>query len=197
MTQDLLHLLPQWGPWLLAISAFLSCMMIPMPTSFLLLTAGALSGTGHLHLPVLLVAAAIGASLGDLAAFLLARRLGPWLNQPGTKRAALMARARQFLDRRGTLAVFLSRWLITPLGPSMNYVAGAAGQPLPSFAAASVAGEFLWATIHLLVGHIFGRNFRHDESAAIKAVIIGLVLAFLFYLLRRWIIRRRARPTGN
>lgn len=197
MTQELLHLLPQWGPWLLAISAFLSSMMMPLPSSFLLLTAGALSGTGHLHLPVLLVSAAIGASLGDLAAFFLARKFGPWLNRTGTKRAALMMRARKFLDKRGTMAVFLSRWLMTPLGPSMNYVAGAAGQPLHSFAAASVTGEFLWATIHLLFGHFFGRSFRQDESAVVKAIVVGLVLATLLYLLRRWIIRRHDRRADD
>lgn len=187
-------LLPQWGPWLLAASAFLSCMMVPVPTSALLLTAGALSGTGHLHLPWLVLAACAGASMGDVAAFSLARRLGPWLNRAGTKRAQLMARAQDFIARRGLLAVFLSRWLITPLGPAINYVAGAAGMALPRFAIASLAGEFLWAVIHLGIGHLVGRNFRHDEGAALKALAVGLVLAGLLFAARA-IWRRTRRGT--
>lgn len=58
MKQDLLQLLPVWGPWLLGLSAFLSCLMLPMPTSFLLISAGALSGVGH---DFLLAALLIGA----------------------------------------------------------------------------------------------------------------------------------------
>lgn len=179
MTHDLLALLPQWGPWIVAVSAFLSCLMIPVPTSVLLLTAGALSGTGHLHLPVLILAAAAGATAGDLAAFALARRIEPRLARPGSRAAAALARARRFIQRRGVMAVFLSRWLVTPIGPATNYVAGAAGLPLPRFLAASAAGEVLWATIHLTAGHLFGRQFRTTESAALKAVAVGLVLGAL------------------
>lgn len=185
MTRDLLALLPQWGPWIVAVSAFMSCMMVPVPTSFLLLTAGALSGTGHLHLPLLVLAAALGGTLGDLAAFSLARRVGPWLNRPGSRAATALIRARRFLDRRGMMAVFLSRWLITPLGPPTNYVAGAAGLPLPRFLAASAAGEVVWAVLHLLAGHVFGRQFRETESAAMKAVGAGVVLGAVFWLGRR------------
>lgn len=184
MRQELLALLPQWGPWLLAVSAFLSCMMVPLPTTFLLLTAGALSGTGHLHLPDLLIAAALGATLGDLSAFSLARRLGPWLHRPASRFAPLMARAERFLARRGMMAVFLSRWLITPLGPPVNYVAGAAGLGLPRFLLASVAGEILWATLHLGIGHVFGRQVHRDAAAPMKALALGAVLAVILIGLR-------------
>lgn len=193
MTQDLLDLLPQWGPWIIAASAFLSCLMLPVPTSFLLLTAGALSGTGHLHLPELMIAAAVGATLGDLAAFLLARRVGPWLDRPGSHTAAALRHARGFVEKRGAMAVFLSRWLVTPLGPATNYVAGAAGLPLPRFLAASAAGEVVWAVLHLLAGHLFGRQFRETESAALKAVAVGAVLAAVFWLVNAVRRRRHAK----
>ncbi|WEF23294.1 hypothetical protein [Paracoccus sp. S3-43] len=109
MTQALAALLPHWGPLVLAVSAFLSCMMVPLPTSALLLTAGALSGTGHLWLPEL--------------------------------------------------------------------VAG-------RFAAASLAGECLWAVLHLTLGHLMARGLRHSEGAALKAVAVGLVLAAVLLALR-------------
>ena len=32
MMADLAALLPVWGPWLLAGCAFMSCMMVPVPT---------------------------------------------------------------------------------------------------------------------------------------------------------------------
>lgn len=194
MTQGLAALLPHWGPLVLAVSAFLSCMMVPLPTSALLLTAGALSGTGHLWLPELVAGAVVGATGGDLAAFGLAHRLEPWLNRPGSRRAALFGRARALIARRGVLAVFLSRWLISPLGPATNYVAGATGMAAGRFAAASLAGECLWAVLHLTLGHLMARGFRHGEGAALKAVAVGLGLAAVLLGLR-WLWHRKGGGT--
>lgn len=190
MTQDLLDLLPQWGPWLLAASAFLSCMMIPLPTSFLLMTAGALTGTGHLDLPLMILGATLGATAGDIAAFLLARRIGPWLARPGTRRAVLMGRARDFIARRGVLAVFLSRWLVTPIAPATNYVAGAAGLPLSLFILASAGGELIWAVLHLIAAHAATRMFRDHEQAFVIAIATGAVLAAILGV---WHWRRGGR----
>ena len=178
-------LLAAWGPWLLALSAFLSCMMIPVPTSVLLVSAGALTGTGHLQLAEMAAAAVVGASLGDLAAFRLARRLQPWLDRPG-RRAALMARARDLVARHGAWAVFLSRWLVTPLGPASNYVAGAAGLSPVRFMAATVPGEAIWAAVHLALGHLAGRGFRGAEDAALKALALAAALGLVLAAWRIW-----------
>ncbi|WP_042246598.1 DedA family protein [Paracoccus sp. PAMC 22219] len=75
MIADLTALLPVWGPWLVGAMAFLSCMMVPVPTSAVLVAAGALTGTGHLDMGLIWVGAVLGASAGDAAAFLLARRM--------------------------------------------------------------------------------------------------------------------------
>ncbi|OJH45989.1 hypothetical protein IE00_01840 [Paracoccus sp. SM22M-07] len=190
MMADLAALLPVWGPWLLAGCAFLSCMMVPVPTSVLLISAGALAGTGHLQLIPIAAGAIIGASLGDLSAFLLARRLQPLLS----RHARLLERAQRLVARRGMLAVFLSRWLVTPLGPATNYVAGAAGLTLPRFMAASIPGEVIWATLHLATGHLAGRGFRHQEAAALKALAVALPLAAAIWLLHRHWQRRHHDP---
>ncbi len=97
-------------------------------------------------------AAVVGAPMGDILAFLLARRLHPWLARPG-RRGAVLARAQALVARRGASGVFLSRWLITPLGPASNYVAGAAGLSLPRFMAASVPGKAIWVAVHFTFGH--------------------------------------------
>lgn len=183
MIADLAALLPVWGPWLVGAMAFLSCMMVPMPTSALLVAAGALTGTGHLDLTLIGLGAVLGASAGDAAAFLLARRLRPWLMRG--RRGAILARAQALIARRGAGAVFLSRWLVTPLGPATNYVAGAAGLSLARFMAASIPGEMLWAALHLGAGHLAGRGFRGDEAAALKALAAAAVLAAAFWAGRR------------
>ncbi|MGV3693224.1 MAG: DedA family protein, partial [Paracoccus marcusii] len=88
---QLTALLPVWGPWLVGAMAFLSCMMVPVPTSAVLVAAGALTGTGHLDLGLIGAGAVLGASAGDAAAFLLARRMRPSLMR--RRRGAITARA--------------------------------------------------------------------------------------------------------
>lgn len=193
MSAGLASLLPQGGPWLLGICAFLSCMMVPVPSSVLLISAGALAGTGHLGLPGLWLGAVAGALAGDLAAFALARHLQPWLARRG-RLARLMGRAQALIARRGAVAVFLSRWLVTPLGPATNYVAGAAGLSLRRFLAASVPGEMLWAGLHLGAGHLAGRGFRGDEAAAIKALVAAAALGLGLWGARRLWHRRQGGP---
>lgn len=194
MTETLQALLPEWGPFLLAASAFLSCMMLPLPTSALLITAGALSGTGHLSLPALVAGAWLGAAAGDLTAFSLAHRLGPRLEAMGGKRKALFDRARQFIAHRGPPAIFLARWVITPLGPASNYVAGATGMKTSRFLLASLPGEFLWVLTTLGAGHLFSRGFRGDADAIGKcAIIVALMLALLWLAHHLW--HRHGRPT--
>ena len=195
MKQELLSLLPVYGPWLIAGCAFLACLMIPVPSSALLLAAGALAGTGHMDLPALFVAAAGGAICGDLTAFFIARRMKPWLDRPGTKRAKVMGKARDFVTRHGLLALFLGRWLITPIGPAANYVTGAAGLPLSRFLIATVPGEALWAGLQLTIGHLFGRHFHGADKAEIKAIAAVILLVLAAVLLRHLWRKRRAIPT--
>lgn len=187
---DLLHLISQYGLSIVMLTTMLACLMLPAPATPVLLAAGTLTGTGHLHLPEIFAAALIGAIAGDVLACLIAREIAPRLIRNSPRRAAIFARAQQLLDRRGDLALFLGRWLISPLGPALNYVAGMAGFPLPRFILASAAGEAVWAALYLGIGHLFGRNYRAaahdiaDGSIAIMVLVIGCAVALILW--RKW-----------
>lgn len=184
---DPLTLIGQFGLPVVFLAAMLACMMIPAPASVILIAAGTMTGTGQLHWPYVYAAAVSGAICGDVLAYSLAARLGARLNRPGTRRAALFHRAAGFLDRRGGIAIFLSRWLVSPMGPPINYVAGSAAFPLIRFLPVSLAGELVWASIHLSIGHFFGSNYHaveHDLGDGVLLigvlVIGGIVSAFLW-----------------
>ncbi|WP_265500437.1 hypothetical protein [Paracoccus beibuensis] len=103
-------------------------------------------------------------------AFLLARRLQPRLASgcgAGTRAGA----------GRAARAVFPSRWLVTPLGPSSNYVACAASLSLPRFMAASIPpGDNLDHRPPCALSRQAGRGFRRTEAPALKAVAAALGL---------------------
>lgn len=59
----------------------------------------------------------------------MARRGGGALAQRLASRAAPLGKAKDMLERCGGVAVFLSRWQVSALGPYVNFAAGAANQP--------------------------------------------------------------------
>ena len=65
MSDYLLSLVPAWGPWLLAITTFLSCLALPVPASLMMITAGGFVASGDLVRWQIGAAALIGAVLGD------------------------------------------------------------------------------------------------------------------------------------
>lgn len=153
MTEAVLDLLPQYGLAVLALVVGLGCLGLPMPASLSLLAAGAFAGAGEL---ALLPALAVGfgaAVAGDNLGYALGRvAAGP----AEARYPALVARARETLARRGRLAVYFSRWLVSPLGPPINLLAGAGGMAWRRYIAAEAAGEATWVVLCIALGFGFG-----------------------------------------
>lgn len=162
--------LPLYGPALLGLTTFLSCLALPVPSSLMMIAAGAFVASGDLSLPMVTAAAYAGAVAGDQLGFLLGRRAGNFLPAPGTRRGDLIASAMASLRRRGTVTVFLSRWLFSALGPWVNLAAGASGFAHPRFALADLLGEALWVAAYVGLGIVFGANLQAAADLAANAV---------------------------
>jgi len=176
MTDWLLSLVPQYGLWLLAAGTFLSCLALPFPASILMLTAGGFAAAGDLVLWQALLAATAGAIAGDQLGYWAGRRYGAALLSQlrrDLSRDRLIARADALMDRRGAWAVFLSRWLVSPLGPWVNLVAGSTRHPWGRFALAGVAGEVVWAGLYVGTGHAFAGNI--EAASDMIGSVLGMV----------------------
>lgn len=189
MTDWLLALVPQYGLWLLAATTFLSCLALPFPASILMLTAGGFAAAGDLVLWEAFLAATVGAVAGDQLGYWAGRGLGlSFLTQlrrdPGRDR--LLARADGLMDRRGVLAVFFSRWLVSPLGPWVNLLAGSTGYGWVRFTAAGVAGEVVWAGLYVGTGYGFAGNIQaaNDMLGSVLGMVggLGAVVALGYWL---------------
>ncbi|MFC5738136.1 DedA family protein [Sinirhodobacter huangdaonensis] len=162
--------LPLYGPALLGITTFLSCLALPVPSSLMMIAAGAFVASGDLSLPMVAATAYAGAVTGDQLGFLLGRRAGRFLPKPGTRRGDLIAAAMDGLRRRGSVTVFLSRWLFSALGPWVNLAAGASGFAHPRFALADLLGEAVWVAAYVGLGIVFGANLQAAADLAANAV---------------------------
>lgn len=177
-----------YGAIMLAVALFMGALGIPLPGTFFVIAAGAFVKQDVLSLytafPVALVGVAIGDSvsygMGRFARPLILRRFG---ESKGWRKAELNLR------ERGGVAVYLTRWLLTPIAVPTNLVAGSTGYPFHKFVSYDVAGEVTWLIVFGGLGYIFGSqweyvsNFISDFSGLIVGVFV--LLMGVVYLLRR------------
>ncbi|MBE9635881.1 DedA family protein [Salipiger mangrovisoli] len=190
-SDTVLALLPELGLPILGATITFASLGVPMlPASLMLLVAGTLAAAGELPVVATMLTALCAAVLGDQLGFWLGRLLGPKVAQrddPTTRRALAL------LAARGPMAVFLSRWLIAPLGPAMNVVAGAGGLGWPRFLLADLAGEIVWASSYMALGASFAPFI--PQIAELSSDITTL-LAALTVALAAGVLLRRHRPHG-
>ena len=99
MIDDLLELVPHYGIYVVTLATFLSCLALPIPSSLIMLTAGAFVASGDLNMAGTAGMALIGAVLGDQAGFHIGARGGAMLERlsgKGGKSAVAIARAKRF-----------------------------------------------------------------------------------------------------
>lgn len=196
MTEWLLDALTDYGTAALFAITFASCLALPVPASFAMLAAGAFAASGDLALTAALLAALLGAVAGDQAGFAFGRAGGPVLVarlSRGPRRRAAIEKARAMLDRHGGKAIFLTRWLFSPVGPWANLAAGAGGMAWSRFTLAGILGEAVWVGLYTGAGWLFAGNLlaAYDLIGSTLGLIGALAAATLLGL---WLNALRRRP---
>ncbi|EEW26390.1 DedA family protein [Rhodobacter ferrooxidans] len=186
MTETLLELVPTWGALLVLVATLLSCLALPVPSSLIMLAAGAFVSAGDLNLLAVAAAALGGALLGDQLGYFAGRFGGTPIWAHFTRRpatAALAARAEANLKRHDLLAVYFSRWLFSPLGPYVNLLGGATAMNWARFTAADLVGEATWVALYVGLGMAFSSQIEAVSAAlgniagALAAGLVTLLLA--------------------
>ena len=188
MTDLLLDALPTYGLPALALVFVVACLGIPLPASMLLLLAGALVASGDLPLAATLVTVFASAVIGDNTGFLLGRYASGLL-QGHTGATEKVGR---YLEERGAWAIFLSRWLIAPLGPAVNLAAGASAVSWRRFLMPELAGEVVWVGLYISLGAAFGHALMMVSDAL--STVIGLATSLTVMALSlKLLSKRRSR----
>jgi membrane protein DedA with SNARE-associated domain len=125
----------------------------------------------------------LGYTVGRWGSQPLVSRLTRWLG--GAER---MEQAESAARRWGGVGIFLSRWLLTPIGPVINLTSGITRYSLPAFFCFDLAGELVWVTSYVTLGRLFSDQV-HDLSGLLGNatwVVVGLVamIALGWLLLR-------------
>jgi membrane protein DedA with SNARE-associated domain len=193
MTEWLLGLVPAYGIWLVGAATFLSCLALPIPSSVVMLAAGGFVGSGDLALWQVVAAALVGAVSGDQIGYFAARKgegLIGWLARRPAQ-AELIGKAQAYARDRGLVAVFFSRWLVSPLGPWVNIAAGVASMSWIAFTTAGVLGEAVWVGLYVGMGQAFGGSIEAASEAI--GSLLGMIGAGAAAIAFGWWLLRAAR----
>jgi membrane-associated protein len=183
-----------WAYGIVFLLAYLDVLVPVVPSEASVITAGVVASVGGLYLPLIIVAAACGAFLGDNTAYLIGRRFGP----RATKRLLRGGKAEKTLDwaerqltRRGGELIVVSRFI--PGGrTAVTLAAGTLAFPWRRFAVFDAVAALIWALYASLLGYFGGRAF---ENEAWKGLLLALGLGFAVTGVIeavRWLLRRRS-----
>lgn len=205
MTETILSLFSVYGAPVLFIAIAIGQFGIPVPTSILLMTAGAILGEGSFTYWQAFGWGLAGAVTGDHVGYVTGRLAGNALRQRLAHWPAIEAgiRTAELFSRRwGDSSVFFSRWLFSPVGPYINWTSGLSRHPLPRYSIAEISGETIWVGGYLLLGVVFAQSIAAvaDIIANAAWMIAGAgVTAVLGWRLIRAIrrsTRKRHKPTS-
>lgn len=176
MTDLVFQWVLSYGILIVFVTTFLSCLAMPVPSSLMMLSGGAFAASGDFSITTVAFAAYGGAVVGDQAGYAVGKRGRDWLQskiQPHPKRAEAFSKAQTLTLNWGGPGVFLSRWLLSPLGPYVNFVGGIVEMPWLRFTIWAALGEIVWVTLYVGLGFIFAAHI--EEVASFLGNIIGVV----------------------
>ena len=199
LSDQLLAALLMYGLPVLFCVTVVSAIGLPLPDGLVLIAAGSFIKQGDLSFGPAWLVSTIGAVMGDQIGYLLALRIGPRLASRLSSRlggAAKIEKAEAHMRDWGGLTVFLSRWLVTALGPWVNLACGFAGYTWPRFLLLATVGDAIWAFYNLLLGYAFSEQVQDIGDAASTVTWIGLGV-LVAVLLIWWLMRapREARAS--
>ena len=146
--------------WLAYLTLFLAALLeaVPVvgsvvPGSTIILALSALVPGGELTLQWVLLAAVLGALLGDGSAYWIGHRqqreiLNTW---PLTNYPRVVEQSESFFHRFGTWAVFFASF-VPPIRAFVPITAGALAMPPARFYAVNIPAILVWAPAHVLPG---------------------------------------------
>jgi membrane protein DedA with SNARE-associated domain len=169
----LIGLIQVHGPWIICVVVALESAGVPLPGETILVAAALLASTSNqIDIAVVVLAAAVGAIIGDGIGYTVGRRFGvPFLRKYGRyirldENRLLIGRYLFF--RYGSAVVFFGRF-IAVLRMFAALLAGANSMPAARFFFFNVTGGICWACLFGFGAHTIGTQIYKISEPLILA----------------------------
>jgi membrane protein DedA with SNARE-associated domain len=193
LTDAFLTAMLVYGPAALALALLLAALGIPLPATLLLLAGGAFARQGVLDGALAATLGVLASVLGDSGSYCLGRCGGSLVLRRMDSTAA-WRRAQATFERRGALAILLTRFLLTPLALPTNLIAGSSQYTFRRFLVVDLAGEIIWVALYGGLGYLFADRWEalSDLVGNLSGALLGLLILVVTLVLAYRSGRQRA-----
>ena len=166
-----------YGPPALGLALLVSALGVPLPGAMFLLAAGAFMRHGALSWSSVIPTAIIAVVAGDSIGYWVGRLGGTQVTRRLQGRS-VRRKAQSTFERRGGLAVWLTRFLLTPLALPVNLIAGSSYYPFSRFIWLVASGELLWIAIYAGLGYVSAESWEllNDLAGNLSGLLVGVVV---------------------
>jgi membrane-associated protein len=150
---------------------------IPLPSTLLVVAAGAFGRQGMLDSFSASLFGLAGAVAGDSLSYAIGYFAHAWV-QRRFGNSCLWLKAQKTFQQRGSLAIFSTRFLLTSIALPTNLIAGSSRYPFLRYLSYVLAGEFIWIAGYGGLGYLFGNQWEliSDFLTNFGGFALGLVL---------------------
>jgi membrane protein DedA with SNARE-associated domain len=157
---------------------------VPFPVCLMLLAAGSFVAQDEMNLWQVIIVASTASVLGDQIGYAVARWGGRLLVARISRRMgweASILKAEAHAKRWGALGIFLSRWLVTPLGPWLNVTSGIAEYSWSRFLLWDLLGNLFGVVLFVTLGYFFSGQVQAmaDILGDLPWIILGFVVSVI------------------
>jgi membrane protein DedA with SNARE-associated domain len=190
----LLTAIVTYGAVALALVFLLAGLGLPLPSTLCVVAGGAFIQQGVLDPSTTIGLGLVSVILGDTLSY----GMGRLLRRPIQRRygqSAAWLRAEAVFARHASLAIYLTRCVLTPIAVPTNLIAGSSAYPAGRFVVYDAAGELTWLLGYGALGYLFGSQWEYisDLVSNFSGLLVGLLIAGAgVYALIRW--QRRPTP---
>lgn len=177
LSGEILSYIITYGSVALGVTVLLAALGVPFPSTVFVLASGAFIQQGVLDLPSTLAVALLFVVTGDTLSYGMGRLLRSFMQRRFGKMES-WRNAEAYFQRRGGVAIYLTRWLLTPIAVPTNWIAGSSGYRPLRFLAYAAAGELTWLLVYGGLGYLFGSQWEAVSTfiSDFSGLLVGLVL---------------------
>ena len=189
---DYFALHPGWALAIIFLISFGEALLViglVVPSTAVLVGAGALVGTGKLEFWPVMIATTLGCVLGDQVSFWAGRIFGDRLRNlwPLSIYPHLVAKGEDFMKAHGGKSIALGRF-VPGVKAVVPGIAGMFGMGQLSFLSINVASGIVWSIVHLVPGILVGQALSLAGELSGRLLLILLVLITILAV-AGWLIR--------
>ncbi len=208
LTDSILLYIQQYSDWawlivfLIAFIESIAILGLFLPGWLLLVGIGTLIGTGVLSFYPTVIAAYLGAVIGEYISY-----FAGYYYHESILKLKLVARhqhliehSRLFFQKHGAAGVFFGRFF-GPVRAFIPLIAGLSEMPKRTFFWVNIFSGLIWAPLYLIPGILIGAAFKVENEIALSILFIvfvyGLVIWFAVYQSKKMIEVLHGKSNAN